>query len=55
LADLRRLRIGQRRAQFQLADDRARLPPQSDHPRRARAGLHRIAVAARRAAFVFHD
>jgi hypothetical protein len=47
LADFRRARVGERRAEFQFTDDGARLPAQRDHLRGARAGFHGVAVAAR--------
>jgi hypothetical protein len=52
LPDFRRARMGERRAQFQFADNVARLAAQRDQARGARAGFDGIAVAARGAAVI---
>jgi hypothetical protein len=52
LADFRRAPIGERRADFQFADDGARFAAQAQHRGRPRAGFHGIAVAARGAAAI---
>jgi hypothetical protein len=58
LADFRRACLGERRADFQFADDGTRVAAQRDHALGARAGFDGVAVAARCAAAIharFHS